>query len=143
MEARPELTALELRERLLQTARQVEGFTTPNPVTGWGIVQAWPALQGAPASSLPTLALEVPYPHPVPGDRPVRVVFPYRSDAPRLARLYIFRLDGKPVARITGLVLRVGRGEIVWTAPGSLSRGVYWAVLVGPDARTRRMFLVR
>ncbi len=143
LEARPDLTALELRARLLETARPVPGYTRPGPVAGWGIVQAWPALQGAPEAPLPVLELEIPYPHPLPGDRPVRVVFPYRSDAPRLARLYIFRLDGKPVARITGLTLRVGRGEIVWTAPGSLSRGVYWAVLVSPDARARRLFLVR
>jgi len=143
LEAHPELTALELRDRLLRTARPVEGYTVPNPITGWGIVQAWPALEGAPASSLPVLELEVPYPHPVPGDRPVRVVFPYRSDAPRLARLYIFRLDGRSVVRLTDLILQVGRGEIVWSSPGDLSRGVYWAVLVGPDVRARRMFLVR
>lgn len=143
LEAHPELSALSLRDRLLQTARPVEGYPPPNPITGWGVIQAWPALQNAPSSSLPVLELEIPYPHPVPGDQPVRVVFPYRSDAPRLARLYVFRLDGKTVARLEGLTLRVGRGEVVWTSPGNLDRGVYWVVLVGPDARARRMFFVR
>ncbi len=142
LEAHPDLSALELRDVLIRTARPVEGYPVPSNLTGWGQIQAWPAVQeGTPAAAPEGLVLEVPYPHPVRRGTP-RLVFPYRSDAPRLARLWIFRVDGVRVGVLEGLTLRVGRGEVVWSPPADLARGVYWAVLDTPDRRARTVFLV-
>ena len=144
-QAHPDWDAAHLREVLLQTARQPEGYASPNPISGWGILQAYRAIQQEPATGATVSAavrLLTPYPNPFRVGSHRRLVIPYEARVPGVASLWIYRLGGGRVAHFPLQALTVGRGKIIWTPPASLGRGVYRVVLQTPEGRVAKSFTV-
>ncbi len=144
-QAHPDWTAARLRDALLQTARQPEGYTTPNAISGWGVVQAYRAIQQGPITGTATaeeIRLLSPYPNPFRVGVDHQLVIPYEARVPQVASLWIFRLGGDRVAHLPLQALTVGRGEVIWSPPVSLGRGVYRVVLVTPAGRVAKSFTV-
>ncbi len=138
LSAHPELTPMELRERLLKTATPIRDETPrtqfyPNNFYGWGMTNALRALF-YPATPPTTFTLHSNFPNPFNKGTTIRF------DAPRFeyARLAVYNVLGQHVRTLFEGVCDLAENTVYWDGTNSngrpVSTGVYFYRLVASSS---------